>query len=188
MRVYLDGYLGNQFGREHDINISCPTEAIRAFNANYPSFLSELRKGEFKILHNNTPFVNHEQLHMQYNNGSLHIVPVPTGSKSKFFQVFIGAVLIAAAFYTGGTSLAAWGAMQTGMALAGTGLILGAFLAPTVPDYSQRESPEERPSYLFNGATNTTEQGGPIPILYGRLIVGSKVVSAELDCEDIDET
>ena len=36
------------------------------------------------------------------------------------------------------------------------------------------------PSYLFNGAVNTTAQGHPVPIGYGRLIVGSAVISASI--------
>jgi len=47
--------------------------------------------------------------------------------------------------------------------------------------YNDRENPEDRPSYIFNGATNTTEQGTIIPLLYGESFVGSKVVSTRLD-------
>ncbi len=184
-KIHLHGYLGEMFGKEHTLNINNASEAIRAFNANYPNeFLKELRKGEFKILCGNEPFKSYDDLEMNYSD-TYHIVPIPTGSKSSFFQVFVGVVLIAAAFYTGGASLAAWGAMSTGMALMGAGLILGSFFSPQIQDYSQTEQPDERPSYLFNGPTNTVEQGGPIPLVYGRVIVGSKVISAELDIEDI---
>jgi len=33
-------------------------------------------------------------------------------------------------------------------------------------------------SYNFNGAQNTTSQGGPVPLLYGRMRVGSTVISS----------
>jgi predicted phage tail protein len=33
-------------------------------------------------------------------------------------------------------------------------------------------------SYLFDGPTNTAGEGGPIPIGYGRLLIGSKTISA----------
>jgi predicted phage tail protein len=48
------------------------------------------------------------------------------------------------------------------------------------------ERPENRPSYSFDGAVNTTAQGSPVSVLYGGpLIVGSQVVSAGLSVEQI---
>jgi predicted phage tail protein len=41
------------------------------------------------------------------------------------------------------------------------------------------------PSYTFNGAVNTTAQGHPVPVGYGRLIIGSAVISAGVQVEDI---
>ncbi|WP_260627457.1 tail assembly protein [Pseudomonas protegens] len=44
--------------------------------------------------------------------------------------------------------------------------------------------PNNRPSYSFNGAVNTSVQGNPVPLLYGRMIVGSAVISAGIYSED----
>jgi predicted phage tail protein len=44
---------------------------------------------------------------------------------------------------------------------------------------------QDRPSFLFNGVTNNTQQGGPVPIVMGLHLVGSVVVSASLNAEDI---
>jgi predicted phage tail protein len=49
----------------------------------------------------------------------------------------------------------------------------------------ERENPEDRASFLFNGAVNTVEQGGPVPIVYGKHIVGSKVISGGIAVEDV---
>ena len=49
---------------------------------------------------------------------------------------------------------------------------------PRVGDYTQREPPESRPSYLFDGAVNTHAQGGVVPLIFGGPIrVGSTLVS-----------
>jgi len=40
-------------------------------------------------------------------------------------------------------------------------------------------------SYVFNGAVNTTAQGHPVPVGYGRMIVGSAVISAGIDVDEI---
>ena len=47
------------------------------------------------------------------------------------------------------------------------------------------EIADNRASYIFNGAVNLTAQGNPVPLLYGRMRVGSVVVSAGLSTEDI---
>jgi predicted phage tail protein len=45
--------------------------------------------------------------------------------------------------------------------------------------------PEDRPSFLFNGVTNNSQEGGPVPLVIGTHLVGSIVVSAGLKAEDI---
>lgn len=44
---------------------------------------------------------------------------------------------------------------------------------------------DNSPSYVFNGAVNTTAQGHPVPIGYGRMMVGSAVISAGITVEEI---
>jgi len=41
----------------------------------------------------------------------------------------------------------------------------------------------ENPSYLFNGAVNVSEQGGPVPIVYGRTRCSSVVISSAVETE-----
>jgi hypothetical protein len=40
-------------------------------------------------------------------------------------------------------------------------------------------------SYLFNGPQNTAREGGPVPIGYGRLLVGSTIIQAAQSIRDI---
>jgi predicted phage tail protein len=47
------------------------------------------------------------------------------------------------------------------------------------------EVADNRSSYIFNGAVNLTAQGNPVPLCYGRMRVGSVVISAGLSVEDI---
>jgi len=70
----------------------------------------------------------------------------------------------------------------------GTAMILGGvaqMIAPTPKANEPSERPENKPSYSFNGAVNTTAQGHPVPVGYGRLIVGSAVISAGIDVDEI---
>ena len=80
---------------------------------------------------------------------------------------------------TAGSSLTGMLAMQ-GMGYMGMAMLLAAaamMLAPDVPDGSAGESAD---NYLFGGPVNTVKQGEPIPLVYGRIITGSKTDSASL--------
>ena len=112
--------------------------------------------------------------------------------------------MIGAAVLTGGTSLAftgtgfavASGATATGMglvglkalALAGTlGISVGLMgiselLSPT-PDVP--EEAETLANYAFSRVANITRVGTPVPIAYGRLFVGSSVISSGLDVDQV---
>lgn len=58
-------------------------------------------------------------------------------------------------------------------------------LAPS-PDTSDGGGrPEERPSFLFNGAVNVVEQGYPVPLVYGTHTTGSIVISAGVDVAEL---
>lgn len=39
-------------------------------------------------------------------------------------------------------------------------------------------------SYAFGGVTNTTAQGNPVPLLYGRRRIGGAIISAGIYVED----
>ena len=82
-----------------------------------------------------------------------------------------------------GTTIASGATLtKIGMGLnyLGMGLLLGGaamMLAPDVPDQGSAEQAE---NYLFGGPVNTVKQGEPIPLVYGRAIVGSKTISASV--------
>jgi len=40
-------------------------------------------------------------------------------------------------------------------------------------------------SYLFNGPANTVREGGPVPIGYGRLVVGSQIIQSSNKIQDV---
>ena len=47
------------------------------------------------------------------------------------------------------------------------------------------EIADNRASYIFNGAVNLTAQGACVPLCYGKMRVGSVVISAGITTEDI---
>jgi predicted phage tail protein len=65
--------------------------------------------------------------------------------------------------------------MAMGVALALGGV--AQLLAPRAAASATPEQADNTPSLAFNGAVNTMGQGGPVPLGYGRLLVGSQVIS-----------
>ena len=52
------------------------------------------------------------------------------------------------------------------------------------PQTSKSKDAEKAESSYFNGPMQTVAQGGPVPVGYGRLIVGSAVISSAITVED----
>ena len=48
---------------------------------------------------------------------------------------------------------------------------------PKFDDFREIEETRKGQSYLFSGPQNTVNEGGPIPLGYGRVLVGSQVVA-----------
>ncbi|MCI8210786.1 phage tail protein [Pseudomonas sp. S25] len=108
----------------------------------------------------------------------IRIVPVLAGSKrAGFLQTIIGVVLIVVGGIMQNPAL-----IQFGAAIAIGGVLQ--MLSPQAKGLGSQDSPDNRPSYSFNGPVNTTAQGNPVPLLYGRMIVGSAVISAGIYTED----
>lgn len=194
--VILAGELGRLFGRQHRFAITTPAEAIRALCANFAGFDKHLidsqqRGVAYKVTIDRAPVDGQlEGLHQPYSQ-TLRIVPVVTGGKSGFLGVVLGAALIGASFFLPGAALFTVGTFAPSLASIafglGASLLLGGVsqmlaVQPKAPEPS--EQPENKPSYSFNGAVNTTAQGQSVPVCYGRLIVGSAVISAGITADD----
>jgi predicted phage tail protein len=44
---------------------------------------------------------------------------------------------------------------------------------------------DPRKNYSFSGIQNTSRQGVPVPVIYGEVIVGSVVISAGIDVDQV---
>ena len=70
--------------------------------------------------------------------------------------------------------------MLSGAALsAGIGLVIGAICTMLMRP-SKNDDDDSSSNYYFNGAVNTTQQGNPVPLVFGRCRVGSAVISSEI--------
>lgn len=193
--IVLLGELGRRFGRRHQLDVASPAEAVRALCANFKDFrgfvsTSHERNVAYRVVNVADP-VTEEQLHHPAGH-TITFAPVIAGAGgSGLGSIFLGAALIGLAFVLpvapliagiAGSSLASISfGIGVAMALGGVAQLL----AP--PPKPSGGNQEQEPSYVFDGAINTTSQGYPVPLGYGRLIVGSAVISAGISAEDISE-
>ena len=180
--VRLYGRLGARFGRIHMLAVSSAAEAIRALCVLLPGFERALADSDahgvryacFLGKRN----IGEDELQHPVGSDSIRIAPILTGSKQAgLFQTVLGAAML----IVGAITWQPW-LMQMGAALALGGVVQ--MLSPQQRGLSAQDSPENGASYNFNGAVNTSAQGNPVPLLYGRMIVGSAVISAGIFAED----
>ena len=185
--VILNGKLGKLFGRKHRLAVTTAAEAVRALVANFPSiekYLIENSSVGYRVKLHKAPLMDAGELHHPVGGSTITITPVVAGAKGILGQILVGAALIAVSFIPG-LNVAVWaGAAATYSSIAfglGVSLLLGGIaqmIAPMPKTSEPQERPENQPSYGFNGAVNTSAQGQPVPIGYGRLMVGGAIISA----------
>jgi predicted phage tail protein len=144
-----------------------------------------------------------DMLGMRAGGKTLHIVPVVAGAKrGGAVKVVLGVALIAAAVAFSGPGAGflgsamgeaaftvlggsvTWGniaMMGVSMALQGA----SSLLSPQPKAQKSFEAADRRASFLFAGPVTAVEQGGAVPVIYGRVRAGGTVISAALAVEDI---
>ena len=137
------------------------------------------------------------------------ITPVIAGAGRGSGAIFLGAALIGASFLFPGAGLfgtsglfgagqAAVGvsstavlnaaAVGTAFSAIGAGLVLTGIaqaLSPQPELNSTLDESVQLESFTFSNVLNTQRQGMPVPIAYGRLFVGSAVLSSGLDVDQV---
>jgi len=126
------------------------------------------------------------------------ITPVIVGAGEGFGQILIGIGLIALAILVpgigGGTAATIFGTKFSALAL-GIGFTGISFLfsgvaniispQPTMGDFTSGREAARLESFTFSGIVNTSKQGLPVPVAYGRVFTGSAVISAGLDVDQL---
>jgi len=195
--IFLYGDLAEKYGKKFKFAVKSIGEALRLLDANFPGFRKDIKAEEEYIVVvgdvKKGEGLDNETVFLEFQNGDFHICPKIAGAKSMFGSIataVLGVALMVASYWVppagafGLKLLSSSLVFNVGLALFATG-ILG-MLTPTQQGvgYGDRENPDDRPSFLYDGPINTVEQGGAIPIIYGKMMVGSTLISSALDVED----
>jgi predicted phage tail protein len=187
-KVRLDGVMGKKFGKSWDLAVSSPAEALRMIEANKPGLRAWIisnqqtydaykivcvyADGREELLDENTFPLQRGGLKM------IRFTPVVAGA-SAVTRIIVGAVMIAASFLVPG----AWSPYLFKI---GTALVLGGVIEALSPRPKTRNDyGEQINSYYFNGPANTDQQGAAVPLIYGRVLVGSHPISASISIDEV---
>lgn len=190
--IRLYGVLGFKFGRVHHLAIDSPREAIKALSVLYEGFEQFLANAHLKGLEfavfKGKRNISEDELNLDTSE-EIRIAPVIKGSKrGGFFQTVLGIAMIGLAVWN--TAFLAMSATtNSALMLGGAAMAIGGvvqMLSPQPRGLSIRQDADNKPSYAFGGAVNTTAQGNPVPLLYGlgRREIGGAIISAGIYTED----
>ncbi|MDN4264601.1 tail assembly protein [Citrobacter freundii] len=191
--IKLSGSLASLFGREHQRLIGPTREAFRALSATIPGFekfmnTSNTRGMTFAVFVDKKN-VTKDDLDFPNGGRTIRIVPVIMGSKrAGVLQTILGAVLVVVGVL-GSTIGQAWGGGVWGPAAwkIGAAMMVGGvaqMLSPQPGGLSSKQDADNKASYAFGGVTNTTAQGNPVPLCYGKRRIGGAIISAGIYVED----
>jgi predicted phage tail protein len=207
--VHLYGSLRTRYGKSFELDVASAQEAAQALGYMVSGFQKDIADGVFRVIvgPKRTGYhLGQDEVRLSLGKAEdIHIVPVPRGAKRQGVgKIILGIALIGLSFIPG-VNMAVAGAFSSIAAPFGTAAVSAAFtfgstlafragsmlllggvaqaIAGTPKaDYS---SAEQQSSFVFNGPVNTTAQGGVIPVVFGRCMVGSVVVSGGIAPEQI---
>lgn len=182
--VRLYGVVGSRFGRVHRLAVASTREAVRALCVTVPGFEKFMMNAKdnglaFAVFSGRKNLAEDELPH-PVGSDEIRIAPILIGSKQAgLFQTILGAALVVVGVITseyGGSSLIGLGAS----------MMLGGVMQMLSPQTSglAGAGPNNGTSYYFNGPVNSAAQGEPVPPVYGRMVVGSKVISSGIFAQD----
>lgn len=175
-----------QFGTEFRLDCKTPAEVVQALTSQIPKLRQFIQQGLFTVR------IGREYLDNRYleqglnqhlkDDSTVHFTPVLKGSKKAgLFQTIVGAVMVVVGVFTswaGGPALIA----------GGIGLMAGgvAQMLTKMPSMSTGKDAERKQSTSFSNLSNMAAQGRPMPLAYGRIRVGSLIISQGVETMDIE--
>lgn len=183
--IRLYGPLAKFLGRrKFTAEVASAAEAVRFLVINYPKLEGFMAEKKYRVSVG-TYDLDRDELHHPVGQNEIKIIPVVGGAGGDFGRIILGISLIALSFIIPGAWSIAGVALQGLAFTVGVGLTLSgvAQLLMPVPELKTGEdkSTDPRASFSFSGIQNVSRQAIPIPIVYGKTLVGSVVVSAGVD-------
>lgn len=182
-----------QFGSDFRLDCQTTAEIVQALTSQIPKLRQFIQQGLFTVRVGRDYFDNRylEQglSHKLKDDATVHFTPVLKGSKrGGLFGVIAGVAIIAGAIALGPLA----GIISTNAAWivgsVGASLLLGgvAQMLTKMPEMKIGTEKEKKQSTAFSNLSNMTAQGKPMPLAYGRMRVGSLIISQGVETMDTE--
>ena len=193
--VKVNGALRKRLGQcRFEFDVVTPAQAIKALCVNFPGLDKWLIDSEkdgvgyrVAISKEKVTEDNFAPLAMPFSDREVFsITPVVAGAGRGTGQILAGIALVALTLVPGGLPIK--GALATKIGLFGGALILKGIATAISPQPDLDSTLDESvqlESFTFSNVVNTSRQGMPCPIAYGRVFVGSAVLSSGLDVDQV---
>jgi predicted phage tail protein len=200
VKVYgaLRKFLGGRCRFEFEVDT--PAQAIKALCVNFPDLEQWLIKSDWgyrvTVGKERIGPENAELVCLPWSEREVFsIAPVIAGAGQGVGQIFAGIGLVALALVTGGATIGLLGlaaplSVSSVLGTIGASLVLGGISQmispqPNMSPLVRGKEAARLESFSFSGINNTSQQGLPVPIAYGRVFAGSAVLSAGLDVDQL---
>ena len=182
-----------QFGSEFRLDCQTTAEIVQALTSQIPKLRQFIQQGLFTVRVGRDYFDNRYLerglSHKLKDDATVHFTPVLKGSKrGGLFGVIAGVAIIAGAIALGPLA----GIISTNAAWivgsVGASLLLGgvAQMLTKMPEMKMGTEKEKKQSTAFSNLSNMTAQGKPMPLAYGRIRVGSLIISQGVETMDTE--
>ena len=215
-KIKLYGELAKFIGEKTlEAEVNNAAQAIRFLVVNFPKLEKHMADRYYRVIADEWE-IDEKELHYPTGVSDIKIVPMVGGAGGNTGRILLGAALIGASFmfpgagmfgtYGFGGSAAAGTTLTAAQTAAGFTVgsatmttlgtitsVIGAslvlngiatMLAPveTIPEDNQ----DPRRSFNFSGIQNTSRAGVAVPVIYGRTMTGSVVISANITNEQVE--
>jgi predicted phage tail protein len=194
--IKFHGTLAEELGQESwDIDVSSVSEALRAVDVltgrklTKAIFENEKQKIKYKILVNDKNLISKpmdipedaidSEFFIEKRASKIDVIPVIEGAGGKDGLMVAGGSMLVGMGWGNNWTMVMIGAMAI---LYGMSNILSS--PPDFEDFREIQQTTKKESYLFNGAANTYNPGGPVPVGYGRMIIGSLAIAYSHENKD----
>ena len=171
--VHLHGFMAKKYGKSVKLAGANMFQIMSGLVSRFgPEFKEDIRTNGWHVVEGAVKPGNdlaEEELSKRLNKKTLHLIPVVMGA-SAVLRVVIGIVLLVISYFVP--------ALAPYLVPIGVSLIVGGVVEMlTKPKVGQpQQKQDDKGSAIYNGAVNVTSQGGPIPLIYGRIQRASSVV------------
>ncbi|QIM63137.1 phage tail protein [Pasteurellaceae bacterium Orientalotternb1] len=178
------------FGTQFQLDVKDTAEALKALFSQLPKLRAAMQHGFYKVRIGRQYLDNRyleQGLFYRLKKGmTIHITPVVAGAKKAgVFQTIAGAVLTIVGIVMLYTPAAAYAPNVIGM---GVAMMIGgvAQMLTPMPKMETGSGADKKQSTAFSNIQNMAAQGQPVPIAYGRIRCGSRIISQGVETYDAE--